>query len=388
MYHLLVYESQRSGEVEITPGTYGCLTVVTGAPILTAFAKSETLKFDFEIENQKGGKFTFSDVFSIENEKPKSVTLASEAGSVTVTVVIVTPYNRLNEPMDVEFSQAVKIGHRGAGSNIVVKDYCENTIPGFEVANERGADFVEFDVQLAIDGTPVIHHDFYVHLNHKHELGEPINEEPAGTFNYAIQQFTVQQFCDCGLEKEWKVPMPTFKQLIVDLPANMQFDVEVKYPFHPRFSGVVPYPERNVFIDRFLDDLADFGHDRKLFFSSFDTYIVLMLCLKQKRWPVFQLVTQEEGIEDLDTFVNKTLAMAPILKAFGVKGFVLNSMFMLKHEIMVKQLLDMGFLVFTYGDPNNTKDGVHHQLDIGITGICTDKLVDLAETLACYKKPE
>lgn len=46
------------------------------------------------------------------------------------------------------------IGHRGASSQAP-----ENTLAAFQMALDAGADGIEFDVQLALDGVPVIIHD-------------------------------------------------------------------------------------------------------------------------------------------------------------------------------------------------------------------------------------
>ena len=47
-----------------------------------------------------------------------------------------------------------RIGHRGAPREIL-----ENTLPSFERAFDLGADAIELDVHLTVDGTPVVHHD-------------------------------------------------------------------------------------------------------------------------------------------------------------------------------------------------------------------------------------
>ena len=47
-----------------------------------------------------------------------------------------------------------RIGHRGAP-----REFPENTLPSFQRAFELGADGVELDVHLTVDGTPVVHHD-------------------------------------------------------------------------------------------------------------------------------------------------------------------------------------------------------------------------------------
>ena len=47
-----------------------------------------------------------------------------------------------------------RIGHRGAP-----REYPENTLPAFQRAIELGADAIELDVHVTIDGVPVVHHD-------------------------------------------------------------------------------------------------------------------------------------------------------------------------------------------------------------------------------------
>jgi glycerophosphoryl diester phosphodiesterase len=47
-----------------------------------------------------------------------------------------------------------RIAHRGAPTERV-----ENTLPGFLLALERGADAIELDVHVSGDGVPVVHHD-------------------------------------------------------------------------------------------------------------------------------------------------------------------------------------------------------------------------------------
>lgn len=50
-----------------------------------------------------------------------------------------------------------RIGHRGAP-----REYPENTLPSFARAIELGADAVELDVHLTVDGVTVVHHDFHL----------------------------------------------------------------------------------------------------------------------------------------------------------------------------------------------------------------------------------
>jgi glycerophosphoryl diester phosphodiesterase len=93
--------------------------------------------------------------------------------------VLVTPFqDNLSGEIVFDFSHVIRIGHSGSGSNPVVHDFKENTLPAFEAASRRGIDFVEFDIQLAWDGTPVIYHDFYVHSNRlRPDVDRPVKQD-------------------------------------------------------------------------------------------------------------------------------------------------------------------------------------------------------------------
>lgn len=66
------------------------------------------------------------------------------------------------------------LGHRGMPG-----DQVENRIEGFEAALRAGADGVEFDVQLAADGVPVVFHDLSLErtTGHPGRVGDLFGEE-------------------------------------------------------------------------------------------------------------------------------------------------------------------------------------------------------------------
>jgi hypothetical protein len=70
-----------------------------------------------------------------------------------------------------------------------------------------------------------------------------------------VKQFTTSQFLSLGHENEWHIPWQTFQELLTKLPPNLQFDVEIKYPFSSEFDGLVPSWERNDLIDRTLAEI-------------------------------------------------------------------------------------------------------------------------------------
>jgi len=115
-------------------------------------------------------------------------------------------------------------------------------------------------------------------------------------FEYAVNQLTYKQFKKSGLITEYKTPRCSFKEMLVGLPQDISFDVEVKSIYEePQFFNEVLYPDRNTFIDAILKDLEQYGNGRKLFFTSFDPMTCIMLHLKQKKWPVMQLACKKIG---------------------------------------------------------------------------------------------
>ncbi|OHS93333.1 Glycerophosphoryl diester phosphodiesterase family protein [Tritrichomonas foetus] len=428
MIHCIFIETKRTGQINVTPGQYDNLKVVTTFPIFTAISKSpfhhsESVddqnlnqncnqnlnqtnhddQFDETLSTQISSsydlydalkEFSFkipcndNDVLSFDYHTDTKGALYSEITlcikenvSITLQVLIILPFNGLNENIDMVFPSTFTIGHRGSGSNLVTKGFLENSLEGFETAYKSGADFVEFDVQLTSENVPVIYHDFYIKSDKINHI-EPLKTEIDGSLKYALRQLSTTEFENAGLQSQWKQKYLTYSELLQKLPNEMKFDVELKYPFLEKFKDV-PYAERNFFVDQTLEEMKKNAYNRKLFFSSFDVLSVVMLSFKQKRWPIFQLMSRERG-ETLDIFVQKTINVAPLLKELGIKGFVFNSKYLMMAQSMVKELKDMGFVIATYGVHNNSIDGIVSQLNLGVSGLCTDNMVQLKKTVSDY----
>ncbi|OHT09235.1 Glycerophosphoryl diester phosphodiesterase family protein [Tritrichomonas foetus] len=386
MIRLVVIEKERTGSFTFEPGTFGPVKVVSVSPLLTAYGDSKQIDdFSFEIPASTG-KLAFN-IQMLEGKKYIKKTFPiSETDSIELMVCLLTPFDKLPGPqIDLKFPKYFTIGHRGSGNNLHVKDYQENTKASILQAAKVGCQFIEFDVQLSKENTPVIHHDYVIKQSKKRdELGQPINEDPPGTFNYAVNQFTVDQFRDCKLDLQWHEHLPTLHDLLCEIPSEVHYDIEVKWPFQPK-NYHIPYVERNVFIDTVLTEISENANDRKFFFSCFDIFSLMMLLYKQQKYPVLSLMTKEDE-DTFEYFVKKTIGMAPILKEMGVQGYVINSLFLLKDKELISKLLGMGFMIVTYGDPNNTEQGTIEQLDLGISGFCTDKLEMINNVIAEYAK--
>lgn len=391
MIHLIGYEDSRSGDFTIKTNKDSVVKLYSDTKMLIFYGKSEKPEIDFNFEfdcfngDKKLGTFEFK-YEMISEPKYKIITLkCKENAEISINMICAISFPLKNPPqgkIDVHLPKHVAIGHRGSGANVVSKEFLENTMPGFMKAYERKADVVEFDVQLAIDETPIIFHDFTL------ETKQPIGGIKQVVFEenkilYAWEQLTPKQHRESGLDTDYKCERPTFKELMTDLPKDLVFDIEIKYPFAKIFRDRIPYPERNHFIQRVIDEMNMYCGDREIFFSAFCPLVVVMLATKQSKWPVYQLMTVEKD-ENVEKFLLKVRSFAPLLKELGIKGYVLNSEEMLKDPTLAPELIAMGFEVSTYGKPNNTVDGIIKQLDMGLTGICTDMIEQCRKVIDEY----
>jgi glycerophosphoryl diester phosphodiesterase len=108
------------------------------------------------------------------------------------------------------------IAHRGSSDAAV-----ENTLPAFERAIADGADFVEFDVQLSADGTPVVFHD--AQLERLTPLQGPLRRRSAAELQ------------DAGI--------PTLDQVLEVVRGRIGVMAELK---NPHLYRAVPFVERVV----------------------------------------------------------------------------------------------------------------------------------------------
>ena len=99
------------------------------------------------------------------------------------------------------------IGHRGASAEAP-----ENTLAAFTLAQNQGADGIEFDVQLSADGWPVVIHDSQL--------------ERTTNGRGAVQQFTVAELqkLDAGQGQ----PIPTLDEVFETVGPNFLYNVELK----------------------------------------------------------------------------------------------------------------------------------------------------------------
>jgi len=148
-------------------------------------------------------------------------------------------------------------GHRGA-----YDDAPENTLTGFQMAADKGADGVEFDVQLTRDGEVVVIHD------------ETVDRTSNG--NGYVKDFTLSEikklnFNKRGITKSDFMQIPTLAEVFELLkPTKLKLNVELK-------TGVIYYENVEV---KALEIAKKYDIMDRIVWSSFNHYSVQKI--KQK----------------------------------------------------------------------------------------------------------
>ncbi len=113
-------------------------------------------------------------------------------------------------------------GHRGARGEAP-----ENTLPGFLMAYRHGIRHFELDLQLSVDGTPVVIHD-------------PTLERTTGVRN-KVANLTVKELAELDARRNtapWPVAVgvPTLEEVLDACPEAVHFQLEVKPDSRPRLN--------------------------------------------------------------------------------------------------------------------------------------------------------
>ena len=99
------------------------------------------------------------------------------------------------------------IGHRGASAAAP-----ENTLAAFRLAQQQGADGIEFDVQLSADGVPVVIHD------------DTVERTTNGRGRVSDLTLAQLQTLDAGQGE----PIPTLAQVFAEFGTDFLYNLEIK----------------------------------------------------------------------------------------------------------------------------------------------------------------
>ncbi|KAH7728979.1 Protein T05H10.7 b [Aphelenchoides avenae] len=231
--------------------------------------------------------------------------------------------------------KTLEVGHRGMGNSYTKFAAArENTIHSLNHAANKGADFVEFDVQLTKDKHAVIFHDFHVLVSvakRSSSLLDLSNGTKAsgtadGTSSHiadfhelAVKDLKLTQLQLLHLEHHRATeeankdklrvtgtpneppelrPFPTLADSLKYVDPDTGFNIEIKYPMMMKDGSheCENYFERNEYIDIILNDVLEHAASRRIVFSSFDPDICSLIALKQNKFPVLFLWYSNEGM--------------------------------------------------------------------------------------------
>ena len=143
------------------------------------------------------------------------------------------------------------LAHRGLHG-----DLKENSLAALAAVVESGLDGVEFDVRFSADSVPFILHDATLHRTY----GDP------------------RAICDLSSEMLMSLGVPSLREALAVLPAELLLDVEVKE---------APHDELFTLIRELRGDAAE-----GLLFSSFDQEVLRKIHERAPEWPLWLNVEQ------------------------------------------------------------------------------------------------
>jgi glycerophosphodiester phosphodiesterase len=178
-----------------------------------------------------------------------------------------------------------------------------------------------------------------------------------------------------------QLPFATLEQALKTVPAEIGFNVEVKYPLPFEADAVeITSLDVNRFVDTILDCIYANMGTRNIIFSSFHADVCLLLALKQPNFPVFFLTTA--GKDDACDVRSQSLrAAVGFASSVGLMGVVTECTPLIYAPRLVRAVKEMGLLVFTYGQANNSIDNAVLQRQFGVDAVIVDSVAAVRKGL-------
>ncbi|XGW35299.1 hypothetical protein V3C99_018923 [Haemonchus contortus] len=292
----------------------------------------------------------------------------------------------------------LEVGHRGMGCSYTKMAAArENTIYSLSEAAKRGADYVEFDVQLTKDMQPVIYHDFHVLVEVAGRRQNLFQPKPRH-HQLAIKDLSLDQLHLLQLEhpaerlnKTWRVtpseeeineefhnPFPHLKQVLESVAPDVGFNIEVKYPMKMKDGTheCPAYMERNDFVDVILRNVLEHAGRRRIIFSSFDPDVCSLITLKQHIYPVIFLVvgptTRYTPFQDLRSDSSKIAVN--YAAGNGLLGVNFHSEELLQDSSPLQRADKFRLVTFVWGDDLNIIQNLEYFKGLQVDGVIYDRI--------------
>lgn len=164
--------------------------------------------------------------------------------------------------------RVVNLGHRGTGTTTADNPLPENSIPSFEAAIDEGADGIEVDVEITMDGQVIVMHD------------DTLDRTTDCTG--CVSQMTLDDIRSCRLlDGDGNVTdqrPPTLLEVYDAIGGNALINLELKVFSDPCLTSTT---DAEALVDAVLDEVIRIGGESRTIFSSFDTTAVELLKTKQ-----------------------------------------------------------------------------------------------------------
>ncbi|KAF2149925.1 GDPD-domain-containing protein [Myriangium duriaei CBS 260.36] len=362
-------------------------------------------------------------------------------GVATISTLVVHPYNGPVPPrLESARPGAGKVelvGHRGLGQNTADRSYLqlgENTIESFVSACKLGASMVEFDVQVTRDLVPVIYHDLSLSESgtdvpihdltldqflHASDIQSPRGRPPSwlgavvngtkpesrtlerrsvsltrsherGASEVQDRMMHTVDFQNKGFKPNSRGTFVhdsfvTLEDLLLDLPEDVGFNAEIKYPrLHEALdAGLAPIAlTLNTFIDASLSRIFQFGGRRRIILSSFTPEVCIALALKQQTYPVMFITNAgKPPMTDMEKRAESVEIAVKFAKRWKLAGVVFACEAFLLCPRLVRYVKNHGLVCASYGLLNNVPENAELQARAGIDIIMADRVGIIARAL-------
>ncbi|KAG7663045.1 GDE1 [[Candida] subhashii] len=179
----------------------------------------------------------------------------------------------------------------------------------------------------------------------------------------------------------------TLKDLFRKIPANVGFNIELKYPMLDE-AEIESMGEIAIDINHYLDTVLKVIYDenekvkRDILFSSFHPDICLLLSLKQPTIPILFLT--EAGTAPMADIRAGSLQNAiRFAKKWNLLGIVSAAGTLVKAPRLAQAVRSSGLVCVSYGAENNDPELAKEQMKAGVDAVIVDSVLAVREGLRC-----
>ncbi|XP_059669946.1 glycerophosphodiester phosphodiesterase GDPD1, chloroplastic-like [Cornus florida] len=292
------------------------------------------------------------------------------------------------------------IGHRGSGMNVLqssdrrMKAFKENSILSFNAASTFPVDFIEFDVQVTKDDSPIIFHDDTI-----------LSQENGTVIEKRVTELSLSEFLLYGPQREpeklgkpllrktkdgkiisWNVENDdshcTLEEAFQMVNPSLGFNIELK------FDDNIVYQQHHLthVLQTILKVVFEHAKDRPIIFSSFQPDAALLVKKLQSSYPVFFLTNGGAEIYS-DVRRNSLEEAIKVCLEGGLQGIVSEVKGIFRNPAAVTKIKASKLSLLTYGKLNNVVEAVYLQHLMGVDGVIVDLVQEITEAVTNMIKP-